>query len=167
MYASKAAVRRPGAFACRPAGQPAAVQNHIVHAMNQCRELHGSRWAASWCVFWRFWSPILVLFDHLIIPVHGAPCYQSEWSESLILPMIFRMDSPLSFSLWLLCTIRPRMASARVASPIALYHWSMGNWLVISVDLRPVIWLCCSMIDDIHWHLHHNDEHLQGVNHGN
>lgn len=67
----------------------------------------------------------LIFIPYLVIAVYVKFSY------------FFLIDSPLSFILWALCTSLSRMASARVESPICWCQWSMGNWLVTSVDFKP------------------------------
>ena len=45
--------------------------------------------------------------------------------------------SPVRASLWALCTRRSRIASASVASPIALCQFFTGSWLVTRVERTP------------------------------
>lgn len=40
----------------------------------------------------------------------------------------FRMESPLRMNLWVPCASLPRMASARVGSPMTVCHFAMGTW---------------------------------------
>ncbi len=47
-----------------------------------------------------------------------------------------RMLSPLSSMRWALWTIRSRIASAMVGSPIMACHPDTGSWAVMMVDRR-------------------------------
>jgi hypothetical protein len=63
--------------------------------------------------------------------------FYSGRGELVKLARFFRSESPFKLSWWALWTKRSRMASAKVASPMAACQCSIGSWLVTMVERLP------------------------------
>ena len=85
------------------------------------------------CVFWLIWTPILVELEHLKANASMEVNFYSKCSTWVKEFIFFRIDSPCKFIRWALCINRSKIASAKVLSPIASYHCSVGNWLIMRV----------------------------------
>jgi len=70
---------------------------------------------------------------HISTALFSAPDQEGVDDEASLV----RSESPLSLRRWALWTMRSRMASARVGSPMRTCHWSTGTWLVMRVAPLP------------------------------